>query len=60
MYLCVCAGTLFAGYACVELAGAALFNIAVGKLYNTVAPIWNGIIFVIFAAVLCIVLFLLV
>lgn len=51
---------MFAGYACVELAGAALFNIAVGKLYNTVAPIWNGIIFVIFAAVLCIILLLLV
>ena len=54
------AGALFASYACVELAGAALFDMAASQVYNATVHLWKGIIFLIMVLFFVVVMTLLV
>ncbi|KAK7474115.1 hypothetical protein BaRGS_00034644, partial [Batillaria attramentaria] len=52
-------GALFASFACVELAGAALFGMAFGQLYRVTLDIWTGIVFLVLAGIMVLVFILL-
>ncbi|XP_076471067.1 proton-coupled folate transporter-like [Babylonia areolata] len=53
-------GALFASYACVELAGAAVFDLAASQVYKATVHLWKGIIFVIMTFFFVVVLILLI
>ncbi|KAK7098553.1 hypothetical protein V1264_002820 [Littorina saxatilis] len=40
-------GALFVSYACVELAGAAVFDMVAGQIFKVTVHVWPGVIFVI-------------
>lgn len=48
-------GALFASYACVELAGAAVFGLAFGQFYKATVDLWTGIVFLVLAAIMLLV-----
>ena len=53
-------GALFASYAVVELAGAAVFDMAASQVYKATVHIWKGIIFLIMVLFFIVVMIILV